>query len=83
MTEELTEQNINHAIDKVAEFIDKIIAPPFKQVGGILEDQVKFWRLKTQVRIVQKAETYFIKKGIEPEKVPLKILAPLLDYGSL
>ena len=83
MTEELTEKTIGKAIDKAAEFLDKIVGPALSDIGGILSDEIRFFRLKNQIRIVQKAEAYFVKKGIEPVKVPLKILAPLLEYGSL
>lgn len=83
MTEELTEKTIGKAIDKAAEFLDKIVGPALSDIGGILSDEIRFFRLKNQIRIVQKAENYFKSKGIEPSSVPLKILAPLLEKGSL
>lgn len=83
MTEELTEKTIGKAIDKAAEFLDKIVGPALSDIGGILSDEIRFFRLKNQIRIVQKAEIFFKRKGIEPNAVPLKILAPLLEKGSL
>ena len=70
------------AIEKASKFLEVIIMPPCEELGLLLQDQVKFWRFKNQVRILNKAEEYLKKKNIKPQKVPLKFIAPLLEYGS-
>ena len=49
----------------------------------LLADQVKSWRFRNQVRILQKAEKIIDKKNIPIKEVPLKILVPLLEKSSL
>ncbi len=71
------------AIEKAFNFLELILSPPFKEVGLLARDQVKFWRFKNQVRIINKAKEMLDNKGFSPRKIPLKILYPLLEYGSL
>ena len=70
------------AIEKAFKFLEKIIIPPCEELGLLLQDQVRLWRFKNQVRILNKAEEYLKKKNIKPQKVPFKFIAPLLEYSS-
>lgn len=70
-------------IKRAARFLEVLTIPPFQEVGLLAQDQVKYWRFKNQVRILNKAQDYLRKKQVSPKKVPLKILVPLLEYGSL
>jgi hypothetical protein len=76
---EITKEEASSAID----FIDKIIPDFVKDSGGLFSDNVKFWRWKNQVKIVLKAREFLNSKNIEPQKIPLKILVPLLENASL
>jgi Abortive infection alpha len=64
-------------------FLDKLIGPPLEEVGGLMADQVKFFRFKQQVKIINKAQETIKKSGIEPGKISLKTLVPILENGSL
>jgi hypothetical protein len=68
--------------EKASEFLSEIVNPPLKELGGLLTDQVKFWRFKNQVNIILKAKRFLEQKGIQPRKIPLKTLAPLLEHSS-
>jgi len=81
MTNEI--EKISQLADKASEFLGKVVNPPLEELGGLLADKVKFWRLKTQVNIILKAKSFLEKKGIQPGKIPLKTLAPLLECCSL
>jgi hypothetical protein len=70
-------------LEKAKDFIGKLITPAIEEAGGIIQDTVKSWRVKNQVNIALKAQKYFERKGLDPKKVPLKILVPLLENGSL
>lgn len=78
---------VNKAIEesfKIAkEFLGKITDPGLRQLGGIIDDKILFWRFKNQVNLLIKAKDFLESKGISPQNVPLKILVPLLDNGSL
>jgi len=71
------------AIEKAFKFLEAIIIPPCEELGLLLQEQVRLWRFKNQVRILNKAEEYLKKKNIKPQKVPFKFIAPLLEYSSL
>ncbi len=71
-----------HLVDKAVSFLEKIVNPPLKELGGLLSDKVKFWRFKNQINIIIKAEDFLKQKGIQPKKIPLKTLVPLLEYSS-
>lgn len=70
-------------INKVLDFISDIIKPPIKELSEILTDQVRLWRFKNQVRLLEKAQSYVKVRGFKPTKLPLKILVPLLENASL
>lgn len=71
------------AVDKAFKFLEVILIPPLKELGLLAQDQVKLWRFKNQVRILNLAQNTLRDKGINPRKVPLKTLTPLLEYSSL
>jgi len=80
---QLAKQGLQAAIEAVKDFLNKIVGPPLEEVGGLLADPIRLYRFKNQVRIVQKAEAFLKSVGVNPKKVPLKTLAPLLENGSL
>jgi len=72
-----------HAIDKAHGFLNDILKPPLKEVGLLAQDQVRYWRYKNQIKLLNRAEDISRSNKIDPRKVPVKTIAPLLDYGSL
>jgi hypothetical protein len=82
MTDGIEEKGIIQLADKAAEFLGKLVNPPLKELGGLMADKVRFWRFKNQVNIILQAKTFLEQKGIQPSKVPLKTLAPLLEHSS-
>jgi len=70
--------------DKEAQNFLNLLVPDFvKQLGGILGDQVRYWRFKNACNIANKAKKLIDDSGLKVEKVPLKILSPLLESASL
>ena len=62
-------------------FINSILDPPAKELGEILKDKLKFYRLKNQIKILKKAQELVGSKqiiAIEP-----KLLGTVLDSGGL
>lgn len=82
MSGELASEAIRQLADKASEFLGKVANPSLEELGGLLADKVKFWRFKNQVNIVLKAEEFLRKKGVTPQKIPLKTLVPLLEQSS-
>ncbi len=71
------------AIDKAFGFLGEILNPPLKEVGLLAQDQVRYWRYKNQIRILNRAKDILQANQIDPRKVPVKTLAPLLENGSM
>jgi hypothetical protein len=65
------------------EFLTKAVGSPGEEIGGTLADRIRFRRFRSQVRMVEKAQEMFQKRGLDPATVPTKVIAPLLDGVSL
>jgi hypothetical protein len=76
-------ETIKNMISSAREFLKPLVGPPLHELGLLAQDHVRFWRLKNQVRIVCKAREFLESNGIKPQKIHIKTLAPLLEYGSL
>lgn len=76
-------ENINNIIDKLSSFIGSIVSPGAKEIGLLFEDKVRSRRVLNQVQILLKVKNYVEERGLKISAVPLKILVPLLEHGSL
>jgi DNA integrity scanning protein DisA with diadenylate cyclase activity len=74
---------IEKGLDLAKGFLGKIISPSVEQVGLLVADNIKVWRFKNQIRLLNNVEKYVSKKGINSKTVPIKILLPLLENSSL
>ena len=63
-------------------FLSDILRPPARELGGLLADRMRYYRFKTQIEIIQKAKNHLDKLGIKTQKIPVKLLASLLDHCS-
>ncbi len=70
------------AIDVAQKYLDNIVDAPSSELGGILTDQVKFWRWKNKINTLQKAKKFLEDKGISPDKAKPDIVLPLLDVAA-
>lgn len=76
-----------HAIDQLLDMgkavLEKLILPPVEEVGLLLTDQIRYFRLKNQIGILLKADAYLKEKGIRTKKVATKVMASYLEDCSL
>ena len=70
------------ALKTAKEYADAILRSPLEEVGGILADTVKYWRLKNQVNCLLKAKALLEKKGIKPEQLMPDVFVPLLEAAG-
>ncbi len=80
---ELAKEAIKDSIEAAKEFVGKLVGPGLEEGGGIIQDNIKFWRFKNQINILLKAKEFLEEKGIAPQKVLPKTLIPLVENGSL
>lgn len=77
------EAEIEVSENEIKSFFDGIIPDFVKEGGGIIADTVRFWRWHNQVKIVKKAKQILEDNNLDKNKVPLKVLHPLLESSSL
>ena len=63
-------------------FFQKLLGP-VAEAGELLSDKVRFYRWKSSLKIIKKAEEVARKNKISPKEVPLKFLVPFLEKSSL
>jgi Abortive infection alpha len=68
---------------QAAQFAAKITGAGANELGAWFGDHIRVRRLKSQLRILDKARKLAEDAGYEPQVVNLKILVPLLETGSL
>lgn len=74
---------IEKGFEVAKDFVDKLIMPSIEEAGLLVKDHITMWRFKNQVKMLNKAKYYCEIHKIEPKKISLKVLAPLLEYSSL
>lgn len=69
-------------LDKSEALLKGLFGQSFDEIGGMIADQVRLRRFKNQITIFTKAQKILKEKKIDPKKVSLKVLAPLIEYSS-
>lgn len=67
----------------VKSFLSKLIDPPVEELGLLLQDNVRIWRLKNQLKVLERTKKICEERGITTRMVSLKTMCPLLDFASL
>lgn len=84
VTDLIADLNIpKQLLDKSEKLLVSLFGQSVQDVGGIISDQVRLRRFKNQVTILEKADEYVKKKGINPKNINLKVLAPMVEFSSL
>ena len=69
-------------LDKSEALLKTLFGASMGEVGGLLADQVRLRRFKNQISIFNKAQQLLKEHHIDPQRVSLKVLAPLIEYTS-
>jgi hypothetical protein len=79
---ELAKEGISGAVEAAKGFLSKLVGPGAEEIGLLLQDQVKLYRFKNQLRILAKAEAMLLKAGRTPNAVPFRTLLPILEAAA-
>jgi hypothetical protein len=74
---------LGKATEALVKLIDPLLRPGAEAAGELATDQLKYWRFKRAITLAEKARDILKSKNIEPKAFPLKILAPIINSGSL
>src|ERR1043165_3809210 len=80
---DIKSSTIDKSLDAVKGFLQKLVGPSVDEMGLLLSDNVKLWRLKNQLRNLEKVKTIVEKENINTKQVNLKVLFPYLEGVSL
>src|SRR5580698_4899288 len=84
MTDEdsLVKSGFEAVMKPISELIEKIAGPAAEELGLTLQDSVRVYRAKRQLRLLQKTKEMLDKVKADPQRVPLKALLPIIEHGS-
>ena len=78
----ITDPILKTASEKSEGLIKALFGKAFAESGEMIADQVRLRRFKNQIKIFEKAKNYLEENNINPEKINLKVLAPLVEFSS-
>jgi len=81
--DKLVKAGVEALIQPFADLIKKIAGPAAEEIGLTLKDHVRVFRVGRQVRLFERAQEMLKEANLEAHRVPLKILGPIIDNGSL
>lgn len=64
-------------------FVERLAGPAAEEIGFMLQEMVRKRRFERELRMLEELKSMCDEAGIEPTKVPLKTLVPLLEGASL
>jgi len=68
--------------DRVVNFAQRLIGP-LAEVGDLFSDKIRYFRFKSAIKTLEKAESIVREREISVKEVPLKFLVPFLEKSSL
>lgn len=74
---------IEKSLDLVKDFLQQLIGPSIDELGLLFSDNVKLWRLKNQIKNLEKVKKIVDEENINIKQVNLKVLIPYLEGVSL
>ena len=74
---------IDKSLDMAKGFLQKLIGPSIDELGLLFSDNVKLWRLKNQIRNLEKVKKIVEEEKINIKQVNLKVIMPYLEGVSL
>jgi len=67
----------------IVPFINKVLGPAADELGLILGERIRMFRLQNQIKLFQEAQQMLKTAGISPQQVGLKTLLPLMEGASI
>lgn len=74
---------VEKGLDLAKEFLQSVMKPSLDEVGELFADKIKLWRIKNQVRNIEKVKAIVEKEGITTRAINMKVLFPYLDAVAL
>jgi hypothetical protein len=80
---DLVTSTVEVIVKPIADLIQKLAGSAAEEIGLTLQDSIKVYRAKRQIKLLEKVADVVNKRGLTPSEVPLKILLPVMDNASV
>lgn len=67
----------------LAGLIQDVFGPGAKEMGAVIADQVRLYRWKRSVSILERAQKFAKARGVSPKQLPYNFLVPFIEKSSL
>lgn len=71
------------AAANLTDLLKKLAGPAFEELGAILADNVKVYRVKNFLKTTEKTRRILQEAGLPPKPIPTRLLLPILDTCSV
>jgi hypothetical protein len=71
------------ALTHITDLLNKLAGPAFEEVGAILRDNVRVYRVRNLLKTEEKTRRILEDAGFHPKSVPSRLLLPILDTCSI
>jgi hypothetical protein len=71
------------AADKLADIIHKLAGPMADEIGLLMADKIKVYRVKNWVNVVKKTQRILAASHLSPDAVPPRLFLPILEGSSV
>lgn len=79
----LAKKGIDEGVAAAKHLLERLCGPAFDELGLLLQDRARVYRLKNQLRMLAKVQDMLQKAGTEISTVPIRTLLPLLEGAAL
>jgi hypothetical protein len=81
--DKLVKAGVEAALKPFADLLEKLAGPAAAEIGFTLKDHVRVFRFKRQLRLFERVKEMLAKSKMEPGRVPLKLLLPVVENASV
>lgn len=81
--DKLVKAGIEAALKPFTDLLEKLAGPAAEEIGLTLKDHVRVFRLKRQLRLFERVKTMLQDVEVEPKKVAIKLLVPIIENASV
>lgn len=81
--DKLVKAAVKAILEPVKDLIEKIAGPAAEEIGLTVQDHVRVFRLKRQIRLFERVKEMLAEANMEPGRVPFKLLLPMVENASV
>jgi hypothetical protein len=80
---DLVKAGVEAALRPLNTLIEKLVGPAAEELGFTWQDSIKVFRFGRRLRLMQRVNDLCEAAGIDPKRVPLKLLLPIVENASV